>query len=369
MALNDQDRLWMQQALEQAARGEGQVEPNPMVGCLIARGDQLLSAGWHGQFGGPHAEIVALQAATESLAEATLYVTLEPCCQQGKTGPCSDAIITAGIRRVVVADIDPSPQVNGKGIRQLEEAGVEVLQGLLQEEARSLLAPYRKRIRCGKPWVIAKWAMTLDGRIATRSGSSQWISSEASREVVHQLRGRMDAVIIGRGTAVADDPLLTVRPPGPRTPLRVVVTSRGELPAGCQLLKTAADVPLLVTAGPEATHADLASLEDAGCQLLRIQNTDNTIDELLKELGTRQMTNVLVEGGSQLLGAFRDGDHVDEVHVFMAPKLVGGDQAPGPIGGRGSELMADALTLEKPRFTTLSDDIYLHGRLAGRSQL
>jgi diaminohydroxyphosphoribosylaminopyrimidine deaminase/5-amino-6-(5-phosphoribosylamino)uracil reductase len=369
MALTDQDQYWMHQALGLALRGEGQVEPNPMVGCLIARDDQQVSEGWHARFGGPHAEAMALEAATGPLAEATLYVTLEPCCHHGKTPPCSDAIIDSGIRRVVVADIDPSPRVNGAGIRQLEAAGLEVHQGLLQEQARALLAPYRKTVRCGKPWVIAKWAMTLDGRIATRTGSSQWISSEASRQVVHELRGRVDAIIVGRRTVIADDPLLTARPPGPRIPLRVVVTNRGELPAGSQLLLTAAEFPLLVSCGPEADPAEIARLEEAGCEVLQLDAPQNTIPELLLELGKRQMTNVLVEGGSQLLGAFRDGDHVDEVHVFMAPKLVGGDQAPGPLGGIGSEKMADALSLENPQFTTLENDVYLHGRLAGRSQL
>ncbi len=359
----------MQQALELALRGEGQVEPNPMVGCLIARDDQKISEGWHTRFGGPHAEAIALEAAQESLAEATLYVTLEPCCHHGKTPPCSDAIIASGIRRVVIADMDPSSRVNGAGIGQLEDAGVEVHQGLLQEQARALLAPYRKTIRCGTPWVIAKWAMTLDGRIATRTGSSQWISSEASRKVAHELRGRMDAIIVGRGTVTSDDPLLTARPPGPRIPLRVIVTNHAAVPADSQLLKTATEFPLLVSCGPETDPDQIARLEQAGCEVLQLDAPGNTIPGLLAELGKRQMTNVLVEGGSRLLGAFRDGDHVDEVHVFMAPKLVGGDQAPGPLGGTGSEQMADALSLENPQFTTLQDDIYLHGRLAGRSQL
>ncbi len=369
MALTDQDRCWLQKAIELAMRGEGQVEPNPMVGCVIARGDQLISEGWHAIFGGPHAEAIALQEATAPLLDATLYVTLEPCCHHGKTAPCSDAIIASGIRRVVIADMDPSPQVNGAGCRQLQAAGIEVHQGLLQEQARSQLAPFRKGIRCGIPWVIAKWAMTLDGRIATRTGSSQWISSEASRQVVHQLRGRVDAIIVGRGTVIADDPLLTARPPGPRTPLRVVVSNQGTIPADSRLLQTAREFPLLVTCGPQADLAERTRLENAGCEVLQVDAPGNTIQELLQHLGSQQMTNVLVEGGSGLLGSFRDGNHVDEVHVFMAPKLVGGERAPGPLGGIGSEDMAEALSLENSQVTTLENDIYLHGRLAGRSQL
>ena len=199
----------MQRALELARNGQGHVEPNPQVGCVIIQENQLIAAGWHQQFGGPHAEIDALQKAGNAAAGSTLYVTLEPCAHHGKTPPCTEAIIAAGVARVVVGQIDPFAQVNGQGIASLEAAGIQVNSGILEDACRQLNAPYLKRCQSGKPWVLAKWAMTLDGKIAAQDGSSQWISSPASRQIVHQLRGRMDAIIVGRQTALLDDPRLT----------------------------------------------------------------------------------------------------------------------------------------------------------------
>ena len=206
----------MRRALELALGGEGQVEPNPMVGCVIARGDEVVGEGFHRRFGGPHAEIEALGAAGGRAADATLYVTLEPCCHHGKTPPCTRAVVDAGVQRVVVAQRDPFLAVQGRGIAELQAAGIAVELGLLAAEARRLNAPYLKLVGTGRPWIVAKWAMTLDGKIATRAGESRWISGAASRERVHLLRGRMDAIMVGRETAVRDDPLLTARPPGPR---------------------------------------------------------------------------------------------------------------------------------------------------------
>ena len=366
MANSQQDHDWMQRALELAGAGQGHVEPNPMVGCVIARGDQLLAEGYHQQYGGPHAEVIALAACKEALDQATLYVTLEPCCHQGKTPPCSDAIIAAGIRRVVVADRDPFPAVAGAGIRQLSEAGIGVVEGVGQQAARQLVAPYRKRLLAGQPWVIAKWAMTLDGRIATRSGDSKWISNQASRQVVHQLRGRVDAILVGRGTVVADNPQLTARPAGARTALRVVMTESADLPVGCQLLETARQIPLLVSCTESADEACRQRVRDSGAELLVLDKQGNTIQQLLDELASRQLTNVLVEGGAGLLGGFRDGDFIDEVHVFMAPQLIGGQQAPGPVGGEGSNQLAESLKLEDPQLQTLDGDVYLHGLVANR---
>ncbi len=209
-----EDARHMTRALELAARGEGQVEPNPMVGCVIARDGVCIGEGWHQRFGGPHAEVEALGSVQGSAAGATMYVTLEPCCHTGKTPPCTEAIVRTGIGRVVVAQVDPFPAVAGQGVQRLRDAGIVVDVGLLEESARQLNAPYRKLIQQQTPWIIAKWAMTLDGKLASRTGYSQWISSAASRQRVHQLRQRVDAVMVGRGTAQADDPLLTARPAG-----------------------------------------------------------------------------------------------------------------------------------------------------------
>ncbi len=227
--MNPFDTQQMQRAIALARRGEGFVEPNPMVGCVLVRDGNVVGEGWHQRFGGPHAEVVALQAAGGDARGATAYVSLEPCCHHGKTPPCTQALIDAGVARVVIAMHDSFAEVAGGGVKQLREAGIEVTVGLLDDEARQLNAPYLKLIEQGRPWVIAKWAMTLDGRIASKTGSSQWISGEASRAIGHGLRGRVDAIIVGRGTAAADDPLLTTRLSDgnkpPRTATRVVFES------------------------------------------------------------------------------------------------------------------------------------------------
>ncbi len=250
----------MQRALALAAAGQGFVEPNPMVGCVIARGAEIVGEGRHRRFGGDHAEVEALRLVGPRAAGATLYVTLEPCCHFGKTPPCTGAILAAGVRRVVAAMSDPFPQVAGGGAAELRAAGVEVELGLLEDDARRLNAPYLKLIQRGRPWVIAKWAMTLDGKIATRTGASRWISGAQSRRAVHALRGRMDAIVVGRETALHDDPLLTARPPGPRTPLRIVLDTRASLRNDSQLVRTAHESPVLIAAGSEASAADCRRL-------------------------------------------------------------------------------------------------------------
>ncbi len=360
------DRWHMQRALELAARGQGHVEPNPMVGCVIARGAEIVAEGWHRHFGGPHAEVEALAVAGPRAAGATLYVTLEPCCHHGKTPPCTEAVIAAGIARVVAAQRDPFPAVSGGGLTALEKSGVAVEVGLLEDEAKRLNAPYLKLVQTGRPWIIAKWAMTLDGKLATRTGDSRWISSEASRAIVHQLRGRVDAIVVGSRTAAIDDPLLTARPPGPRTAVRIVVDSRAALSLGSQLVQTARETPVLVAAGPAAAEEGSRRLTQAGCEVFvcPAETHGERLRALLAELGRRRMTNVLVEGGSGLLGGFFDEGLIDEVHVFIAPKLVGGADAPSPLAGRGRKLLCEALALGEPRVQMVGGDLYVQGPLA-----
>ncbi len=366
--------LWhMRRALELAAQGRGSVEPNPMVGCVIARGAEIIGEGWHRTFGGDHAEVDALKLASDRSAGATMYVTLEPCCHQGKTPPCTAAVIEAGVARVVVAQRDPFPQVVGGGTAslaaggtdQLQRSGIEVEVGLLEADARQLNAPYLKLIETGRPWIIAKWAMTLDGKIATRTGSSRWISSEQSREIVHALRGRMDAIVVGRETALRDDPSLTARPPGPRTALRVVVDTGGSLGSESQLVRTAKETPVLIAVGNEASEADRTRLVEAGCEVLVCEGETHAarLETLLDELGRRRLTNVLVEGGGRLLGGFLDGSHVDEVHAFIAPKLVGGAEAQSPVAGEGVEQMAAAAALDGMEVRQIGPDVYVWGRI------
>jgi diaminohydroxyphosphoribosylaminopyrimidine deaminase/5-amino-6-(5-phosphoribosylamino)uracil reductase len=357
--MTEADVAWMRRALEVAERGRGHVEPNPLVGAVVVRDGRLVGEGWHQRYGEAHAEVHALAAAGDATRGATLYVTLEPCCHHGKTPPCTDAILRAGIGRVVAAMEDPFPQVAGKGAARLRSAGIAVEFGLLEREARRLNAPYRKLLATGRPYVHAKWAMTLDGKIATRTGDSRWISNEASRRRVHELRGRMDAIVVGVRTAVVDDPLLTARPPGPRTPVRIVLDGQGRLPRASQLVRTAREVPtLVVTAGQTAD--DLRAL---GLEVLPLpaENGRPGIGPLLDELGRRRMSNILVEGGSQVLGSFHDASEIDEVHVFLAPRLIGGNESLSPVGGIGAAKVADGLSLATGQFEIVDGDGYFHG--------
>lgn len=365
MQPHELDAWHMARALELAAHGRGWVEPNPLVGCVVARGAEIVGEGWHRRYGQAHAEVEALAIAGPRAQGATLYVTLEPCCHFGKTPPCTAAVIAAGVRRVVAARPDPFPAVAGQGLVQLRAAGIEVEVGLLEEEARRLNAPYLKLLASGRPWIIAKWAMTLDGKLASRTGDSRWISGEASRRIVHELRGRVDAVLIGRGTAQADDPLLTARPPGARAAMRVVLDTRAALSSESQLVRTARDAPVLVATSLAAAADDCARLRAAGCEVLICDGDTPAarLDQLLLELGRRRMTNVLVEGGSQLLGSLLDAQQIDEVHAFIAPKLVGGGSAVSPIGGAGLEAMAQALPLEHATWRSVDGDLYLHATM------
>lgn len=364
MPSHSHDPLFMARAIEIAARGQGLVEPNPMVGCVIVRDGVKLGDGWHKRFGGPHAEIEAIRAAGDCRG-ATMYVSLEPCCHRGKTGPCTQAVIDAQIGRVVIAQPDPYEEVAGDGIRQLRDAGISVDVGLLEEEARYLNAPYLKLVERGRPWIIAKWAMTLDGKIASRTGHSRWISCDESRAIVHQLRGRVDAVMVGSGTAAADDPQLTARPPGPRVATRVVVDGRASLATTSQLARTAREIPVLVAAGDGAPDEAKGALIESGCEIVPCDGTDHRqrLLKLLDDLGRRRLTNVLVEGGGRLLGNLFDLGEIDEVHVFIATKLIGGSAAPSPIAGLGLAEMTDALAIDHPHVDAIENDLHIHGRL------
>lgn len=351
------DEALMRRALDLAVRGEGRVEPNPMVGCVVARDGQIVGEGWHERFGGPHAEVNALAAAGEAARGATLYVTLEPCCHTGKTPPCVNAVLGAGVKRVVIATRDPFPKVDGGGVRALEAAGVECVVGVLEGEARRLMVPYLKLVTTGRPWVIAKWAMTLDGRIATRTGDSQWISGPESRAKVHELRGRCDAVVVGAGTLVADDPLLTARiDDPPRTPTRIVVAGDRPLPVHRKLWESDGG-PVLVAVGPDYPAEAADDLRGRGVEVLMAPP-----QELLEELGRRRLTNILVEGGGKLLGRLFDERLVDEVWAFVAPKFVGGP-APGPVAGDGVSLMTEALGLADVTHEPIEGDLLIRGWL------
>ena len=358
----------MELALELAIRGEGLVEPNPMVGAVIVdRQGRVIGEGWHQQFGGPHAEVNALAAAGPVPSGATLYVTLEPCSHQGKTPPCAKAVIAAGLARTVIGCQDPAPHVAGRGIAQLRAAGMQVDLGVCQKGAEALIAPFRMLQTEHRPWVHAKWAMTLDGRIATRTGHSQWISNADSRGYVHQLRGRMDAILTAAGTVRSDNPQLTARPAGVRTPLRVVLDRTGQsLTRDSQLVQTAQRTPVLLAADQTALADQIRDqLEQAGVEIFFTSGDTRTarVASLLQELGRRQCSNVLLEAGPGLLGACLDAGVIDEVHAFVAPKLVGGADARSPIDGVGRDRIPELSSLEHVRVQSFGADTLIHGRV------
>ncbi|MFM8378258.1 MAG: bifunctional diaminohydroxyphosphoribosylaminopyrimidine deaminase/5-amino-6-(5-phosphoribosylamino)uracil reductase RibD [Planctomycetia bacterium] len=350
MAWTALEEAAMRQALDLARRGAGLVEPNPMVGAVVVAADgRTVGTGFHDRFGGPHAEVAALAAAGTAARGATLFVTLEPCCHHGKTPPCTDAILAAGVARVVVAAGDPFPDVSGRGLAALRAAGITVDVGLCEPEAKRLIAPFTKLVTRHTPWVIAKWAMSLDGRMTPPAGGDRWISSEESRALVHDLRGRCDAILVGIGTALADDPLLTVRPPGPRTPLRVVLDSAARLPLTSRLVRTARETPLLVAVGPQAPADRTAALAEAGCEVWRSDASDRDarLAALLAELGRRRLTNLLVEGGPEVLSSFHALGAIDEVWAFIAPKLLGDGTStadPGPASAAAD--LVRSITIE-----------------------
>jgi diaminohydroxyphosphoribosylaminopyrimidine deaminase/5-amino-6-(5-phosphoribosylamino)uracil reductase len=354
----------MRQALALARRGEGCVEPNPMVGAVIASASgAIIGEGWHEAFGGPHAEVAALSAAGTAARGGTLAVPLEPCCHHGKTPPCTAAIVAAGIARVIVASRDPFPAVNGGGIDELRRAGIEVRTGVREQEARRLIAPFRMLVEQRRPWMIAKWAMSLDGRVATATGMSRWISSEPSRAIVHDLRGRMDGILCGIGTVLADDPLLTARPAGPRQPLRIVLDTSARLPIESRLVRSAREIPVLVAAGPKAPADRLSALVAAGCEVWQATAADprDRLHELLAELGSRRLTNVLVEGGPTVLGSLADASLVDEVWAFIAPTIIGGAASPSPVAGTGIATLASATAIEIEHTDHPGGDLFIRG--------
>ena len=356
------DEEVMQHAIRIAQSGFGLVEPNPMVGAVIVdAGRNLIAEGSHQKFGEAHAEINAIRQAGEATRGADLYVTLEPCSHFGKTPPCADAVIAAGFRRVVVGCQDPAPHVAGQGIQRIRDAGIPVEVGVCQVDARRLIAPFEMLMIRQRPWVHAKWAMTLDGKIATSSGHSQWISCGASRVWVHNLRGRIDAIITGSGTVRADDPLLTARPAGPRTALRVVIDATGEsITADRKLVKTISQAPVLVCVSRRCGDAGRNRLHELGVEVFETSGESSVdLGEVLQELGRRRCTRVMLEAGPGLLGAFFDRGLIDEVHAFVAPQLIGGANAFSPIGGAGLLAIPGISNLKSFRVTPSGDDFLI----------
>ncbi len=357
----------MQRALRLARRGLGRVEPNPMVGCVIVKNDRIVGQGYHRRFGGDHAEVAALKRAGTGAKGATVYVTLEPCHHSGKTPPCTQALQTAQITKVVAAMRDPNPLVAGKGIRALRSAGIEVHEGLLRTEAQDLNAAYLKRQRRGQPYVIAKWAQSIDGRIATRRGDSKWISSARSRKRVHQIRARVDGIIIGSETVLRDDPQLTCRGvPTRRVARRIILDTRLRTPLHCKVVQSSSKVPTTIFTSREAARTRKTRLlRSAGVviETVPLRKGHVSLKAVLKKLAKEGMTNVLIEGGGLVLGSAFDLDLVDEAFVFVAPKLIGGRRAPSALSGDGLTRMIRSRPLKNLSTRRIGSDLLYHFRL------
>jgi diaminohydroxyphosphoribosylaminopyrimidine deaminase/5-amino-6-(5-phosphoribosylamino)uracil reductase len=356
---------YMKLAIELARRGEGRTAPNPPVGAVLVRRELVIGEGFHPKAGEPHAEIFALRQAGGQARGADLYVTLEPCSHQGRTGPCAEALIQAGVKRVFVGVQDPNPLVAGRGIDLLRAAGIEVRSGLLQQQCQRLIAPFTRHITSGLPYTIYKTAMTLDGKTATASGDSRWISGEESRLRVHRLRDRVEAIMVGIGAVLHDDPLLNTRLPegGGRDPLRVVVDSRLRIDPGCRLLQQPSAAGTMIATTALAEAGKLAALQRTGAEVVTFPEQRGQVDlhELWRELGRRDVQRLLLEGGPTLAGAALKARLIDQLVVFLAPKLIGGGAEFGIFAGEGCRKLTDALRLQELRYEQSGEDIMITG--------
>lgn len=346
----------MRRAIALARKGVGKTSPNPAVGCVIVKDGAVVGEGWHRRAGTAHAEVHALAHAGEKARGADVYVTLEPCAHYGKTPPCAEALIVAGVGRVFAGMVDPNPKVCGKGAAMLREAGIAVTTGLLAHDCRLLNEPFIKQVTTGLPFVILKCALTLDGKIATAMGDSRWITNDKSRRYVHRVRGMVDAVLVGSGTVRADDPQLTCRLAGGRDPLRVVVDSALTLPHSARIFTLDSTAPTVVAT--VCTDAErIGRLERPGVEVLTCRERDGRVDleELLRLLAGRGVQSLLLEGGGVLAGEALRLGLIDKFLLFYAPKLVGGD-APGPFAGRGVPTMAEALRLKRMTLRRFDED-------------
>jgi diaminohydroxyphosphoribosylaminopyrimidine deaminase / 5-amino-6-(5-phosphoribosylamino)uracil reductase len=367
------DEQFMQEALALAAQARGRTSPNPMVGSIVVKDGRVVGRGYHSRAGAPHGEVVALEDAGEQAKDATLYITLEPCCHYGggkRTPPCTRAIIAAGIRRVVAAMRDPNPLVSGQGLEELRQAGIAVKLSVLETEAAALNEVFIKYITTKRPFVLLKVAASLDGKIATVTGESRWITNERSRLLVHQLRDQVDAVMVGINTVLRDDPLLTTRLPGGggHDPMRVVVDTHLRIPCEARLLAASATACTLIATSPAAPTDKRLQLEAAGAKVLIVEGDGPGIPlgPLMDQLGAMQVTSILLEGGGELhCSALRAGI-VDKVLYFLAPRLIGGRSAPMAIGGEGFARLEEAVTLERMQVRQLDGDLLIEGYVRRR---
>jgi diaminohydroxyphosphoribosylaminopyrimidine deaminase/5-amino-6-(5-phosphoribosylamino)uracil reductase len=362
------DRRYMRIAIDLARKGLGQTSPNPTVGAVVVRLGRIVGKGYHRGCGLPHAEVNALRDAGSRARGATMYVTLEPCNHYGRTPPCTGPIITSGIRRVVIAMKDPNPVTDGKGIRALMSRGIRVETGVLSDEARELNRPFIKFMQRGLPYVTLKMAQSIDGKIATRTGDSRWITAEDSRAYVHDLRRMSDAVMVGVNTVAADDPMLLARRSGTRQPARVIVDSMLRTPVGSRIFSTAGVSPVIVAAAKRAGRAGAAKYIRKGASVIFAKESGGRVDlrDLLKRLAGMGYINILAEGGGELAAGLIERDLVDRVLIFIAPKIIGGKGAITSVEGAGSRRIADAVDLHGLKVRRFSRDILLESDLVDK---
>lgn len=354
---------YMKRALELAKKGAGHTSPNPMVGCVVVKDGRIVTEGYHERYGEFHAERNALTRCEEDLTGAEMYVTLEPCCHQGNTPPCTDIIIERRIGKVYVGSMDPNPKVAGKGVKILQEHGIEVETGVLEKECLALNEIFFYYITTGIPYVAMKYAMTLDGKIASCTGDSKWVTGEMARHHVHELRKQYSAILAGIGTVLADDPMLNCRIEEGVDPVRVVCDSSLRIPLSSQLVKTAGDIPVIVAYAKENPEKEKALLQ-AGVELISA-GRDGRVDlaVLMRELGKRKIDSVLVEGGGAIHGSLLKSGLVQKIFCYLAPKLIGGREAGSPVEGDGFSRMKDALPVKEMEILPLGQDICISGRV------
>ena len=354
----------MRLALKEGYKGLGRTSPNPPVGAVVVKNDQVVGKGYHHQAGTPHAEVHALRAAGKAAQGATIYVTLEPCNHYGRTPPCTRAILEAGIKRVVIGCKDPNPQAQG-GAEFLASQGLEVVTGVLERECAHLCRFFLKGIKTGLPWVIAKAALSLDGRIATRTGDSKWITGEAARRYGHRLRNMVDAILVGRGTVEADDPELTCRIKGGRDPARIILDTKLRLSPEKKIFNLSSKAPTIVACGPSAPKEKEKALTSKGVQVWRLPAEQDKVSlkSLLTQMQKEGILSVLVEGGAQIHGSFFDQALVDEIYFFYGPVVIGGTQAKPAIAGYGAERLKQALWIKDFSYQRLKDSFLIKGVL------
>ena len=358
---------YMRRALELARKGEGHTSPNPMVGCVVVKDGRIISEGYHEKYGEFHAERNALTRCTEDTAGADLYVTLEPCCHQGKTPPCTDIIIEKKIARVFVGSMDSNPLVAGKGVQILRDHGIYVETGILDAECRKLNEVFYHYIATKTPFVVMKYAMTLDGKIACATGDSIWVTGEIARTQVHRMRGRYRGIMVGIGTVLADDPMLNCRVEGGVDPVRIICDSNLRIPTESQIVKTASDIETIVACSQEALESErkqekIRRLKEAGIQIIGTEGAHGVnLVELMKKLGGQNIDSILLEGGGTLNASALEDGIVNKVYAYIAGKLIGGMDARSPVEGMGIDRMADAITLQNVEIEKLGDDFCIVG--------